>query len=172
MANRMNTTTLTALAAVAIIGLMAARKTHRMNTREIIKAHEGWRATRYMDTAGYPTIGWGHKILPGENLTTITKEQGEALLTADIERTRRGILPHITRPMNPNEEAAAVSLAFNIGVTAFKNSTLLKKWNAGDTAGAAAEFLRWNKERKNGQMVVNRGLAARREKEKTLFLTA
>ena len=161
---------LTAL--VAIIGLASARRINTVNVREIIKAHEGWRATRYLDTAGYPTIGWGHKILPGENLTTITKEQGEALLTADIERTRRGILPYITRPMNRNEEAAAVSLAFNIGVTAFKNSTLLKKWNAGDKAGAAAEFLRWNKERKDGQLVVNRGLAARREKEKTLFLTA
>lgn len=159
-------------AIVAIIGLASARRINTVNVREIIKAHEGWRATRYLDTAGYPTIGWGHKILPGENLTTITKEQGEALLTADIERTRRGILPYITRPMNRNEEAAAVSLAFNIGVTAFKNSTLLKKWNAGDKAGAAAEFLRWNKERKDGQLVVNRGLAARREKEKTLFLTA
>lgn len=161
---------LTAL--VALIGLASARRMTTVNTRDIIKSHEGWRATRYMDTAGYPTIGWGHKILPGENYQKITKEQGEAILTADIERTRRGILPHITRPMNPNEEAAAVSLAFNIGVTAFKNSTLLKKWNAGDKTGAAAEFLRWNKERKGGQLVVNRGLAARREKEKTLFLTA
>lgn len=159
-------------AIVALIGLTSARRLTTVNVRDIIKEHEGWSATRYIDTAGYPTIGWGHKILPGENLTKITKEQGEALLTADIERTRRGILPHITRPMNKNEEAAAVSLAFNIGVTAFKNSTLLKKWNAGDTAGAAAEFLRWNKERKNGQLVVNRGLAARRAKEKTLFLTA
>lgn len=168
----MNKGTLLALAAVVLLGLISARKITRMNVREIIKEHEGWSAKRYLDTAGYPTIGWGHKILPGENLTTITKEQGEALLTADLERTRRGILPHITRQMGPNEEAAAVSLAFNIGVTAFKNSTLLKKWNAGDKAGAAAEFLRWNKERKDGQLVVNRGLAARREKEKTLFLTA
>lgn len=163
---------LIAAAIVALIGLTSARRLSTVNVRDIIKEHEGWRATRYLDTAGYPTIGWGHKILPGENLTTITKEQGEALLTADIERTRRGILPYITRPMNRNEEAAAVSLAFNIGVTAFKNSTLLKKWNAGDKAGAAAEFLRWNKERKAGQLVVNRGLAARREKERTLFLTA
>lgn len=157
---------------LALIGLASARRIATVNVRDIIKAHEGWRARRYLDTAGYPTIGWGHKILAGENLTTITKEQGEALLTADIERTRRGILPHITRPMNRNEEAAAVSLAFNIGVTAFKNSTLLKKWNAGDKAGAAAEFLRWNKETKNGQLVANRGLTLRREKEKTLFLTA
>lgn len=168
----MNKAAIIAIGAVVGLGLISARKIKRMNTRDIIKSHEGWRATRYLDTAGYPTIGWGHKITPGENLTTITKEQGEALLTADIERTRRGILPHITRPMNKNQEAAAISLAFNIGVTAFKNSTLLKKWNAGDKAGAAAEFLRWNKERKDGQLVVNRGLAARREKEKTLFLTA
>lgn len=157
---------------IALIGLTSARRLITVNLRDIIKEHEGWSAKRYLDTAGYATIGWGHKILPGETFTLISKEQGEALLTADIERTRRGILPHITRPMNKNQEAAAISLAFNIGVTAFKNSTLLKKWNAGDKAGAAAEFLRWNKERKDGQLVVNRGLAARREKEKTLFLTA
>lgn len=172
MADRMNKPTMSMLAIVALIGLMAARKINRMSTRDIIKAHEGWRAVRYLDTAGYPTIGWGHKLLPGETMTRITKAQGEAMLTADIERTRRGILPHITRPMHANEEAAAVSLAFNIGVNAFKNSTLLKKWNAGDKAGAAAEFLRWNKETKAGQLVPNAGLTARREKEKTLFLTA
>lgn len=145
-----------------------------MNVRDIIKQHEGWSAKPYPDTAGHMTIGWGHKIqiLTGERFTTITKEQGEALLTADMERTRRGIMTHITRPMNTNQEAAALSLAFNIGVTAFKNSTLLKKWNAGDATGAAAEFLRWNKERKGGELVANRGLTARRVKEKTLFETA
>ena len=158
--------------AIALLGLLTARKMTKMSTRDIIKAHEGWRAVRYLDTAGYPTIGWGHKLLPGDTMTRITKAQGEALLSADIERTRRGILPHITRAMTANQEAAAVSLAFNIGVTAFKNSTLLKKWNAGDKAGAAAEFLRWNKETKAGQLVPNKGLSARREKEKTLFLTA
>lgn len=159
-------------AAVALLGLMSTRRLVKMNVRDIIKDHEGWRAVRYTDTAGYPTIGWGHKLLPGETMTRITRAQGEALLTADIERTRRGILPHITRTMTANQDAAAVSLAFNIGINAFKNSTFLKKWNAGDTIGAANEILRWNKETKAGQLVVNAGLTARRLKEKNLFLTA
>lgn len=170
----MSKTTLLAIGAVVLLGLISARKMTRMNAREIIKKHEGWSATVYKDSAGHATIGWGHKLLAGETFTRITKEQGEAILSADMARIEREIMPAIKVPMTDNQKAAVICFAFNVGANAFKSSTMLKKLNAGDTQGAAAEFLKWNKARdqKTGQLVALRGLTTRRTDEKTLFLTA
>jgi lysozyme len=57
------------------------------------------------------------------------------------------------------------SLAYNIGLDAFRASTLLRLYNAGNTAGAAAQFDRWS--RANGRVL--RGLVARREAERAVF---
>ena len=51
-------------------------------------------------------------------------------------------------------------------------STLLAKFNAGDIAGAAAEFSKWNKARVNGVLTALPGLTARRAAEKSTFLMA
>ncbi|KRJ11905.1 lysozyme [Acinetobacter nosocomialis] len=59
-----------------------------------------------------------------------------------------------------------VSLTYNIGSGAFKNSTLLKKLNKGDYQGAADQFLVWNKA--GGKVM--KGLVRRREAERALFL--
>ncbi|MDU2883127.1 MAG: lysozyme, partial [Enterobacter sp.] len=61
---------------------------------------------------------------------------------------------------------ALVDFAYNLGVKALEGSTLLKKLNAGDYAGAAAEFPKWNKA--GGKVLP--GLVKRREAERTLFL--
>ncbi len=62
---------------------------------------------------------------------------------------------------------ALVSFAFNLGARTLSTSTLLRKLNAGDFAGAADEFQRWNKA---GSKVLN-GLTRRREAEGALFLS-
>jgi lysozyme len=64
-----------------------------------------------------------------------------------------------------NQFDAMVSLAYNIGLGAFKNSTLLRQLNRGNFVGASQEFLRWNKS--NGKPLL--GLTRRREREKLLF---
>jgi hypothetical protein len=69
-------------------------------------------------------------------------------------------------PLTQNQFDALVSLVYNIGQTAFSNSTLLKKLNAKDYQGAADQFLRWNK----GGGKVMKGLVRRREAERALFL--
>ena len=56
------------------------------------------------------------------------------------------IFPSIKVKVTQSQFDAMVSLAYNIGAGAFLKSTLLKKVNAGDFAGAGEEFLRWNKE--------------------------
>jgi lysozyme len=68
--------------------------------------------------------------------------------------------------LSDEQKAALISFAYNVGQTALKGSTLLKKLNAGDIEGAANEFPRWNKA---AGKVMN-GLTKRREGERALFL--
>jgi GH24 family phage-related lysozyme (muramidase) len=171
---RMNYKWIMAAGGVAALIAIGARKMFSKTAVDIIKKHEGWSAKVYNDPVGHPTIGWGHKLLPGEKFGTITQEQGEALLQADMARIDKEITPAISVKLTENQRAALVSFAFNVGSAAVRNSTLLKKLNAGDIAGAANELDRWNKARdkKTNQLIELPGLTARRAAEKSLFLTA
>ncbi len=56
-----------------------------------------------------------------------------------------GVLEALTRSATRGQFDGMVDLTYNIGVDAFRGSTLLRKFNAGDIEGAAAEFKRWNR---------------------------
>jgi len=134
----------------------------------LIKAFEGLRLTAYKCPAGVLTIGWGHTKTVERGMT-VNKEYAEILLTNDIAEFEDAINKLVKVTINQNQFDALVSFVFNVGTENFKNSTLLKKINAKDFTGAAKEFLRWNKARKNGTLVVMQGLQRRREMEKDLF---
>ena len=68
-------------------------------------------------------------------------------------------------PLNPNQFGALTSFTYNLGAGNLRSSTLLRKLNAGDYAGAAAEFARWNKA--GGKVL--KGLTRRRAAERALF---
>lgn len=135
-----------------------------------IKSHESLRLKPYQDIAGKWTIGWGHLIKPEESYLLdaagITADQATTLLRADLAIAERAVNDLVTVPIAGNQYDALVSFVFNVGVTAFANSTLLRKLNAGDVDGAANEFPRWiyagGKE--------SAGLLARRAQEQSLFL--
>lgn len=114
---------------------------------------------------GTLTIGVGHTgadVHPG---MTITKEQSRAFLAADLGNAVSAVREAVKVPLNENQFGALVCFVFNIGGGAFRKSTLLKKLNAGDYAGAEAEFKRWNKS--NGKVLP--GLEKRRADEAALF---
>lgn len=137
---------------------------------DLVARLEGFSASVYKDSAGYLTIGFGHKLKPGEEYTTITREQAEALLAQDMQDAADVVNRYVTVPLTENQHAAMMSFVFNTASRdpeRFANSTLLKKLNAGDYTGAAEEMDRWVYA--GGEKV--RGLIARRETEKTLFLT-
>lgn len=142
------------------------------NGMSIIKQYEqgpdgGFAATPYVDDAGHPTIGWGHKILPGESFPyPITAAEAEQILDDDLDIAEMCVDDVVRVPINGNQFDALVSLTFNIGIGAFERSTLLHKLNAGDFQGAAAQFGRW---RMAGGKIL-RGLVLRRKKEADLFL--
>lgn len=135
----------------------------------LIKEFEGLLLEAYPDpaTGGDPwTIGVGHTgpdVYPG---LVIDEAWADHLLRQDVEKFERCVGLAVN-DVTQNQFDACVSLAFNIGCSAFGKSTLARKIAQGDMSGAADEFLRWNKAA--GRVMA--GLTRRREAERALFLS-
>lgn len=134
---------------------------------DIIKQFEGCKLTAYLCPAGVPTIGWGSTGPDIKLGMTWTQEQADERLERDVKRFYDGVVQLVTAKATPNQTAACTSLSYNIGLGNFRASTVLRKLNEGDIAAAADAFRMWNK----GGGKVLPGLVARREAERTLFLT-
>lgn len=100
----------------------------------------------------------------------VTEEEGEALFQKEIETHEAAVLRLVTVTLNQNEFDALVSLSFNIGIGALTRSTVLKRLNRGDRAGAAKAFEMWTKATVNGRRIDLPGLVSRRKREAALFL--
>lgn len=136
---------------------------------DIIKKNEGLELNAYLCPANVWTIGYGHTagVKQGDK---ITKEKAEETLVKDLAIFELGVSKLVKVPINENQFSALVSFAFNLGLTALANSTLLKKLNAKDYGAAANEFSKWNKATVKGVKQVLAGLVTRRAEERDLFL--
>ena len=136
----------------------------------LIKEFEGCRLTAYQDSVGVWTIGYGWtQPVDGKPIRagmTIKQETAERLLKTGLVSYESDVSRLVKVGMSQGQFDALVSFTYNLGVRSLSTSTLLRKLNAGDYAGAADEFLRWNKA---GGKVLN-GLTRRREAERDLFL--
>lgn len=130
---------------------------------DLLKQREGFSAVPYWDFRGY-SIGYGHLIKPGENLTNVSREQAEELLRGDVAWAETAVNDAGAALTQPQFDAL-VSFVYNIGAPAWNKSTIRQKLIAGDMGGAAAEFARWNQA--GGK--VNSGLVARRVQERSQF---
>ncbi len=164
---------------------------HDINQKaiDLIKSYEGIpdgdpatvNIDPYLDPVNIWTIGWGHAIRYGGRFLKgeadraqmhalypegITLAQAEALLHADLIDTGRDVSTMLAVEVSDNEFGALTSFAFNLGTGNLRSSTLLKKLNAGDRAGAADQFTRWVYA--DGRMLP--GLVKRRAAERALFL--
>lgn len=139
---------------------------------ELIAESETLGLKAYRCPAGVWTIGWGETddVHPGD---TCTKEQADNWLCDDLTGRAKTIKELCTHEPGENELAAMLSLAYNIGVPAFKSSTVLRLHNANKHQASAQAFGLWNKahDRNTGELVVFDGLTARRAKESALYLT-
>jgi lysozyme len=132
---------------------------------QLIKESEALRLEAYADAVGVPTIGYGHTI--GVRLgDTCTAEEATDYLLADLETVEKCIKNSVSIELTQGQYDALCSFVFNLGCTALRNSTLLRLLNAGDDAGAAEQFKRWN--HAGGEVLA--GLTKRRAKEAELFL--
>lgn len=131
-----------------------------------IAGYEGYRSTAYIPVPGdVPTIGHGTTRYedgkPVKMGDKVTPERAQVLLRNDASTFERAVERCAPVPMHQHEYDAFVSLAYNIGEIAFCKSTLVRKLNAGDYAGACREILKWDKFK--GQPL--RGLTLRRQAE-------
>lgn len=132
----------------------------------LIKQFEGLQTHAYLCPAGIWTIGYGHtRDVKSGNV--ITPEQADVLLSDDLRESERAVESCVTVTLSQPQFDALVSFTFNLGEGNLHTSTLLKKLNAGDSAGAADEFLRWVDA--GGKELP--GLVERRKAERQLFIT-
>jgi lysozyme len=168
----MKTSTKVLLTSLALGASYMAYKTFsgRMVSKkglEFLKAVEGFKNKAYKDVKGLWTIGVGHLINltkePGLLKATLTNREVQKLLDKDLDRFEKVVRDSIKVPLKNWQKDALVSLAFNIGDTGFKNSTLVKRINAGDSeANIIKAFSMWD------SPIV---LASRRAKEARLYFT-
>lgn len=138
-------------------------------SREGIEFIKGWESldlTSYLDGGGVWTIGYGHTLTAAPN-QTITMRKATELLANDISFFEGAVAKHVSIPLTQSQFDALTSLAFNIGVSAFRKSTLLRLLNEGNTQAAAKEFTRWRFIKGSE----SKGLLNRRKAERELFCT-
>lgn len=137
----------------------------------LIKEFEGCELGAYQDSVGIWTIGYGWtQPVDGKPIRrgmTIDRVTAERLLKTGVVQYEQAVNQLVKVAINQNQFDALVAFAYNVGVRSLSTSTLLRKLNAGDTAGAADEFLKWNRA---GNQVLP-GLTRRREAERALFLS-
>ena len=138
---------------------------------DLIKRWEGCKLKAYKCSAGVWTVGYGLTTAAGfievGPDTVITQAEADWYLEKTVEKFLAEIKPSITAPINENELGAFTSLAYNIGPTAFRKSSALRHFNAGNKDRVPTSIRMW---RKAGGKVV-KGLVNRREAEVDLFLT-
>jgi lysozyme len=132
---------------------------------ELLKRFEGFRAKPYLCPAGVATIGYGHTEGVSLYDPPLTREAAAALLEKDLAVFAVGVARLLAVPVTQNQFDALVSFAYNVGLGNLQRSTLLRRVNAGDLAGAAHEFAKWTK----AKGVELPGLVKRRAAERALF---
>ena len=138
--------------------------------KTFLKEKESLRLVGYRDPVGVITNGWGHTKTAklGE---VITLSKAESLFSADVNEAERGVSRLVKVALKQNQFDALVSFVFNVGSGNLQKSTLLKKLNALDFAGAGNEFLKWDKAGCATASGCRRlsGLTKRRIDEKQIF---
>ena len=141
---------------------------------------EGFKAEIYKDSAGLKTIGVGHLLTQDElSLYEVELDDGSRvsfhdgltegqvflLLARDVQRFEKAVTDAVTSDLAQDQFDAIVIFAFNVGISAFRGSTLLRVLNQGRLGDVPNELRKWNKA--GGKVV--QGLINRREKEIALW---
>ena len=133
--------------------------------RKLIEGFEGCRLNPYQDSVGVWTIGFGHT---GDDVYqgcgAIDQATADQMLADDLTDFENSV-SHLCPKTTQQQFDALVSFSYNLGSGALQNSTLRRKHNAGDHAGAAAEFGRWN--HAGGRVLA--GLTRRRAAEAAVY---
>ena len=155
---------------------------------ELAKPFESCRLRSYWDVAGYPTNGWGNLLSRvrlqdvmqqngwtrkqadswlHEQWPDITQEEADHTLEINLNKAFSSVLRLVKIRLYPEQLAALIDFAFNLGGGKLQSSTLLRLVNRGELLLAADEFVKWNK----AGGIVQKGLTRRCLARKRLFLS-
>lgn len=140
------------------------------NLRALIEEFEGIKLKAYRCPKGIPTIGIGStryedgsKVKLGDKISI---DYAEVLYEREIDKVRNEVNQLVVPDLNKNQEDALVSFAYNVGITAFKSSTLLEKVNRDPYSNSIKrEFMKWTTS--GGRRL--KGLVRRRKAEVDLY---
>jgi lysozyme len=133
----------------------------------LLKRSEGFRSHVYLDVNGYPTIGYGHRLVHPESFPHgIGEAQAAGLLAGDLRDAERAVERMVKVPLTQGQFDALVDFCFNLGQGRLAESTLLKDLNAGRYDAAAQQLLHWD----HAGAQVDAGLRVRREAEFELWM--
>ena len=136
---------------------------------DLLRKSEGFRSQTYMDVNGFPTIGYGHRLLHPESFPgKISEAQAAEILISDVRDAEQAVKRLVKVQLTQGQFDALVDFCFNLGAGRLASSTLLKILNTSRYEAAAEQLLRWDIA--CGQE--NTGLKARREAEFALWSTA
>ena len=154
---------------------------------EIAKPFESCSLEAYWDPVGFPTNGWGHLLsrttkkatMAKLNFTSVeadewlritwpdlTQDQADKQFLIDLGKAYKSIQRLVKTRISPEQTAALIDFAFNLGGGNLQISTLLRLINRGEFIDAADEFVKWNK----AGGIVLKGLTRRRLAERSVFL--
>jgi lysozyme len=131
----------------------------------LIKEVEGFRASSYIDSAGYETVGYGHKLTDAElsrhDYQLVNSATAEQLLRRDVLEAEAAVNDLVSRPLSQAQFDALVSFTYNVGRGALARSSLLRQLNSGNYSAVPNQLRRWTIA--GGSHA--KGLAARRKLE-------
>jgi len=135
--------------------------------RALLESFEGFREQAYIPVPGdVATMGYGFTdgVRMGMHMT---RAQADARLATELRQYEAAVSSACTNEPNQNQFDAMVCLCWNIGISAFSKSSVVRAHNRGDTNAAANAFRLWNKS--GGKVYA--GLTRRRMAEANLYLT-
>lgn len=111
------------------------------------------------------TLTWGYGSTKNVSFRDITEAEATTMLLDDLHEYERAVFELVKVPLNENQYAALVIFCYNIGVTEFRKSTLLKELNKGNYECVPHQLMKWVKTTINGKKVISEGLVNRRSAE-------
>lgn len=133
---------------------------------DLLKRSEGFRSRTYLDTQGFPTIGYGHRLLHPESFPEgVNQAQAEEILISDVRDAEQAVGRLVKVALTQGQFDALVDFVFNLGSRRLAASALLEELNRGRYTDAAEQLLRWD----HAGADENAGLKARREAEYALW---
>ncbi|GAA4667469.1 lysozyme [Bartonella pachyuromydis] len=115
----------------------------------LIKKWEGLCLNAYEVRVGVWVIGYGHTSAVGtphvHKGMRITEAEAEKILYQDLQQFEYVVEKTVTVPLNDEQFAALVSFSYNIGIDAFRDSTLVKKLNKGNYEAVPTELQKWTR---------------------------